>query len=78
MAGVVAQVATEENEGVGVGRGAREAGDVSGCVARGVKEIKGAVGEKVVGAEGAGAEGGDEGYFAEGAVSDIRRWYISR
>jgi len=71
---VVAEVAAEEDEGVRVGRGAREAGDVARGVAGSVEEVEGAVGEEVVGAEGAGAEGGDEGDFAEGAVAE---WGVS-
>ena len=54
---VVADVAAEEDEGVGVECGAGEAAEVADCVAGAVEEVEGAVVEVVEGLEAADFEG---------------------
>ena len=64
---MVADVAAHEDEGVRLGRRAREAADVADRVAGCVEDVEGAVAEEVVGAEVADVEraGLFEGDFAE-------------
>ena len=50
---VVAEVASDEDEGVWIDRGAHEPGNMAMIVTGGVEEVERAVTEKVIGAEGA-------------------------
>lgn len=75
FAGVVAEVAAQQDERARGGGGADQAAEVPDRVAWRVEEVEGAVGEEVVGSEGADLDsgGGGEVYLAELAVAKLWR-----